>query len=97
MTRLALLKRQVREYLGFDDTFVNDRQICEDLVQLRHSRDFSFIDEFYGQGKPDTPEVPELPIVEIAPIETAELTVPVIPQFTLQEIERSKLISANCA
>ena len=40
----------LRNYLGFDEFFINDAQICEDVEQLKFSRDFDFLDEFFKQG-----------------------------------------------
>ena len=41
---------KVRSYFGFDEFFVNDAQIMEDVEQLKFSRDFDFLDEFFKQG-----------------------------------------------
>jgi len=43
----------VRNYFGFDELFINDKQICEDITQLKYSRDFDFLDEFFKQGHDD--------------------------------------------
>ena len=40
--------RSAREYFGFEEDFIDDEQICDDVDQLRFSRDFDFINEFYG-------------------------------------------------
>lgn len=39
-----------REYFGHQDGFINDLQVCDDIQQMKHSRDFAFLDGFYGQG-----------------------------------------------
>jgi hypothetical protein len=39
-----------KQYFGFDAFFLNDDQICEDILQLRNSRDFDFLDAFFKQG-----------------------------------------------
>ena len=39
-----------RGYFGFEENFINDAQICEDIEQLKYSRDFDFLDEFLAQG-----------------------------------------------
>jgi hypothetical protein len=44
---------QAREYFGFDEFFINDVQICEDVYQLRYSRDFGWISEFFGDSDID--------------------------------------------
>jgi hypothetical protein len=41
---------RAREYFGFDESFVNDDQICEDVKQFTNTRDFAFLDEFFDQG-----------------------------------------------
>jgi hypothetical protein len=41
---------RAREYFGFNSFFSNDKQICEDIAQLRFTRDFAFLDSFFGQG-----------------------------------------------
>jgi hypothetical protein len=54
---------RVRGYFGFDELFINDQQVCEDIEQLKDSRDFEFLNEFFKQGsdKAKGPEVvPEL-------------------------------------
>ncbi|CAB9517870.1 expressed unknown protein [Seminavis robusta] len=37
----------LRAFLGFDES---DKQICRDVEQLKHTRDFAFLDEFFSQG-----------------------------------------------
>jgi hypothetical protein len=59
---------RAREYFGFDEYFVNDKNICEDIVQFQNSRDFKFLDNFFNQGSSegesndpgDVPLVPQL-------------------------------------
>lgn len=41
---------KVRGYFGFDEFFVNDVQICEDIEQLKFARDFDFLNEFFAKG-----------------------------------------------
>jgi hypothetical protein len=50
---------RVRGYFGFDELFINDQQVCEDIEQLKDSRDFEFLNEFFKQGseKAKGPEV----------------------------------------
>jgi hypothetical protein len=55
-----------REYFGFDELFINDEQICEDIEQLKYIKDFDFLNDFFKQGsdivrEPDN--VPELELV----------------------------------
>ncbi|CAB9501422.1 activity domain protein [Seminavis robusta] len=40
----------LRAYFGFDETFINDKQVCRDVEQLKHTRDFAFLDEYFSQG-----------------------------------------------
>ena len=42
-----------RQYFGYDPNFVNDEHICDDVRQLRFSRDFAFLDNFFNQGDDD--------------------------------------------
>jgi hypothetical protein len=42
---------EARQYFGFDEYFIHDVQICADLGQLRFSKDFDFLNEFFGQGE----------------------------------------------
>ena len=42
--------QMTRMYFGFDENFINDRQICEDVEQLRFAKDFEFLNEFFNQG-----------------------------------------------
>jgi hypothetical protein len=44
-----------RKYFGFDENFINDKQICEDIEQLKYSRDFDFLQAFFGQGADEPP------------------------------------------
>ena len=46
---------RAREYFGFPESFVNDKQICIDILQFRNTRDFDFIDEFFNLGTPEGP------------------------------------------
>jgi len=39
-----------REYFGFDGSFINDGQICDDIHQLRFTRDFLFMESFFNVG-----------------------------------------------
>ncbi|CAB9498733.1 expressed unknown protein [Seminavis robusta] len=43
---------RARAYFGFDELFVNDAQICDDIKQLKYTVDFTFLDEFLKQGSP---------------------------------------------
>mmetsp|Transcript_84099 Transcript_84099/g.126082 ORF Transcript_84099/g.126082 Transcript_84099/m.126082 type:complete len:1454 (+) Transcript_84099:272-4633(+) len=62
---------ETREYFGFDPDFINDVQICDDIEQLRFSRDFTFLEEFLGEGEGsmtppgDSPGLPEPPGVPV--------------------------------
>jgi len=38
---------RARNYFGFDQTFVYDEGICEDIEQLQYTKDFAFIEEFF--------------------------------------------------
>jgi hypothetical protein len=39
-----------RQYFGFDENFLDDKKICADIEQLRFTKEFSFLDEFFNQG-----------------------------------------------
>ena len=39
---------EVRNYFGFDEMFLNDYAVCEDVSQLRYSRSFEFLKDFFG-------------------------------------------------
>ena len=60
-----------RQYFGVHPLMVNDRQVCDDMEQLRFTRDFSFLDEFYGMGEnsPDDVDLSKLVTPELALIE----------------------------
>jgi hypothetical protein len=63
---------QAREYFGFDANFVNDKQICRDINQLRNTRDFEFLEEFFNQGSDLDPEIiiddpPLVPLLILTP------------------------------
>jgi hypothetical protein len=44
-----------REYFGFDEYFINDEQICEDVEQLRNTRDFKLLESFFGNSEYTSP------------------------------------------
>jgi hypothetical protein len=69
-----------REYFGVHPLMVNDRQVCDDMEQLRFSRDFSFLDEFYGVGTKTLP-------VDLSKLETPELALIEIEVMDLEDIE----------
>ena len=76
-----------REFFGFDAGFINDQQICDDVEQLRFSRDFSFLETFTGQGTDVTLEEPNLESPEdIDPPVDGEP--PPVPDFELDAIVR---------
>jgi hypothetical protein len=60
---------RAREYFGFQENFINDEQICEDIEQLTLTRDFAILDTFFNQGDSggggvaDAPVVPGLDLV----------------------------------
>ena len=62
---------------------VNDRQVCNDMEQLRFSRDFAFLDEFYGMGDKNTQEVD----VDLSQLETPELVLIEVKVADLEKIE----------
>ncbi|CAB9523634.1 expressed unknown protein [Seminavis robusta] len=41
---------KTRRYFGFDALFINDNQICEDIEQLKFTRNFDDLNEFFGSG-----------------------------------------------
>ena len=58
---------RARGYFGFDELFINDHQICEDVEQLKFARDFDFMDDFFKQGsdleQAEDEDAPELVLV----------------------------------
>jgi len=47
---------KAREYFGYDEYFINDDQICADAWQLRYSKDFSWMEDFFGGADEDADE-----------------------------------------
>lgn len=45
---------RAREYFGFEESFINDKQICEDVKQLQYTKDFEFLNDFFGNGPVST-------------------------------------------
>ena len=41
---------RARNYFGFDENFINDQAICDDIEQLKHSKSFKFLEDMYGSG-----------------------------------------------
>lgn len=80
-----------RQYFGFDELFVNDGQICEDISQFRYTNDFDFMDEFFGQGSDSGSNDTEATGTDLGPAgdpppEDAELA----PELLLKAPDRSK-------
>ena len=48
---------RVRGYFGFDELFINDEQVCEDIEQFKYTKDFDFLNEFFNLGS-DLPGSP---------------------------------------
>ena len=79
---------KLRNYFGFDEFFINEEAICEDVDQLKYSKDFDFLNEFFGQGSAggsgggDPTDIPPAP---------PELEVPQMAEFdVLDEVDTSK-------
>ncbi|CAB9525265.1 TECPR [Seminavis robusta] len=82
---------RARQYFGYDARFLNDQAICDDIHELRLSKDFSFMDEFLG-GQADgggtapgntTGDYTEL---NIAPLTIIEIAPPPVPDFKLGKV-----------
>jgi hypothetical protein len=58
---------RARDYFGFDDDFINDEQICEDVEQLRNTRDFKLLESFFGESDYNPPSDDEPPPVILPP------------------------------
>ena len=71
---------QARVYFGFDESFINDEAICSDVEQLRFSKDFEVLQEFFKQG--DNSDGASGPTTEREP-KTLE-------PFVLKEISRGE-------
>ena len=41
---------RARNYFGFEDFYINDDGICGDIEQLKLSKNFDFLEEFFNQG-----------------------------------------------
>ena len=41
---------KTKEYFGFKASFVNEKEICNEIKQLKYTRDFDFLAEFFAQG-----------------------------------------------
>jgi hypothetical protein len=50
---------KAREYFGFDANFINDNQICQDILQFQGTKDFQFLEEFFDQGATPNPKGPD--------------------------------------
>ena len=79
---------KLRNYFGFDEFFINEEAICEDVDQLKYSKDFDFLNEFFGQGSDggsgggDPTDIPPAP---------PELEVPQMADFdVLDEVNTGK-------
>ena len=81
-----------RMFFGFDPDFINDIQICDDIEQLRFSRDFMFLATFTGQGTDLEPEPLVEPILETPEAaEQPEDNMPdPVPRLELPPIDRCK-------
>lgn len=75
---------KTREYFGFDDSFSNDKQICEDILQLQYARDFSFLDDFFGAGEDGPAPGEEVDGPTLAPAG------PPVPDLDLEEPDHGR-------
>ena len=41
---------RARNYFGFDENFINDQAICDDIDQLKYSKSFKFLEDMYGSN-----------------------------------------------
>lgn len=72
---------KTREYFGYDAFFLNDVQICDDIYQLRYSRDFSFLDDFFAQGSGNNNN---------NDIMNDNVVVPIVPPFEPTAVDTGK-------
>ena len=70
---------QVRGYFGFAENFIHDEAICQDIEQLKFSRDFEFLQEFFNQGDKVS-----------GPDPSGEHEKKTLEPFVLDDIDRSK-------
>ena len=82
---------RTRNFFGFDEDFIHDQAICDDVEQLRFSKDFLFLEQFFG-GAPagqngTTPSCPTPPAT--APVTAATLPpAPAMEPLVLAKINR---------
>lgn len=69
---------KTREHFGFEETFVNDVQICQNIEQLRFERDFTFSDDFFSQG-------------QALPAEEEDNAPKAVPELKLRAPDHSKI------
>ena len=94
---------RAREYFGYNENFLNDAGICNELRELRFSKDFAFIDEFFSseggggpgdendQNKPE-PEYEEVEVedIDVEGVFIEELPLPEVQTLTLEENKYGK-------
>ena len=87
---------RTREYFGYDEYYLNDDAICDEIYELRFSKDFDFLNEFFG-GKPsgagrsagdNSGFYARLPTVD--GLEFDPITPPFTPTFDLGDIDYGK-------
>ena len=88
---------RARQYFGYDESFLNDQAICDEIDELRFSKDFTFLDEFFsseggasggsdpGEYAGDYEEV-EVEDIDVEGVFFKELTLPEIPAFDMGDI-----------
>ena len=76
---------RARAYFGFAENFINDDAVCEDVEQLKHVKDFDFLQELFGQGVPSAPSPTNAPV--FVPTEAPE-----VEPFVLGEVNDGEFV-----
>ena len=79
---------KIRSYFGFDEFFIHDESICENIEQLKYSKDFTFLNEFFGQGSDSGAQAEQME--EVEPPEALDETAATVEPFLLEEVNRGK-------
>ena len=97
---------RTRQYLGYHKNFLNDAAICEEVYELRFSKDFAYLDEFFGSGdgggdgddpgsvyeEVEVESLEEIEDIEVEGLEFEQLEVAEITALPITKYEKPEML-----